>query len=54
MEKDKKKKYEKPRVTRINLDAKCAVLAFCKVSGSLGPDGGNCGMPLPPCSSPGS
>lgn len=31
MEKDqKKKKYEKPKVTRITLDAKCAVLGFCK------------------------
>ena len=31
MEKDqKKKKYEKPEVTRITLDAKCAVLGFCK------------------------
>ena len=31
MEKDQKKKeYEKPEVTRITLDAKCAVLGFCK------------------------
>ena len=31
MEKDQKKKeYEKPKVTRITLDAKCAVLGFCK------------------------
>ena len=37
MEKDKKKKYEKPRVTRIDLDAKCAVLGFCMAIGSLGP-----------------
>jgi hypothetical protein len=26
----KKKKYEKPEVTRITLDAKCAVLGSCK------------------------
>ena len=26
----KKKKYEKPEVTRITLDAKCAVLGYCK------------------------
>ena len=37
MEKDKKKKYEKPKVTKINLDAECAVLGFCKTTGSLGP-----------------
>ena len=33
----KKKKYEKPQVTRIQLDAKCAVLGFCKTSGTVGP-----------------
>ena len=39
MEKDQKKKeYEKPEVTRITLDAKCAVLGFCKqVSTGTGP-----------------
>jgi hypothetical protein len=26
----RKKEYEKPKVTRIALDAKCAVLGFCK------------------------
>jgi hypothetical protein len=30
MEDSQKKKYEKPKVTRIRLDAKCAVLGFCK------------------------
>ncbi|MCU0562122.1 MAG: hypothetical protein MUD16_18280 [Desulfobacterales bacterium] len=34
-EKKPKKRYEKPVVTRIKLDAKCAVLGFCK-----GPAGG--------------
>jgi hypothetical protein len=34
-ENQKKKKYEKPQVTRIRLDARCAVLGFCK-SGSFG------------------
>ena len=39
MEKDQKKKYEKPEVTRITLDAKCAVLGFCKTynTGGAGP-----------------
>ena len=39
MEKDQKKKeYEKPEVTRVTLDAKCAVLGFCKqVSIGSGP-----------------
>lgn len=29
-EQKRKKEYEKPQVTRITLDAKCAVLGFCK------------------------
>jgi hypothetical protein len=29
-EKQKKKEYDKPKVTRIRLDAQCAVLGFCK------------------------
>lgn len=58
MEKKKRKRYEKPKVTRINLDAKCAVLGFCKTDGSLGP-GGNGGNTCrwsggSPCSGPGS
>ena len=56
MEKEKKKrKYEKPKVTKIKLDAKCAVLGFCKTDGSTGgPTGGNCGPPLPACFTSGS
>ena len=50
----KKKEYKKPEVKRVSLDAKCAVLAFCKNTGSLGPDGADCGMPVPPCAGPGS
>jgi len=50
----KKKKYEKPKVTRINLDAKCAVLGFCKTTGSTGPSGFGCNLPLPPCHTVGS
>ena len=43
MEKDqKKKKYEKPEVTRITLDAKCAVLGFCKTTSGAGPAVVNC------------
>jgi hypothetical protein len=52
--KSKKKEYKKPEVKRVSLDAKCAVLAFCKDWGSLGPDGADCGMPVPPCAGPGS
>jgi hypothetical protein len=33
-EENLKKKYERPKVTRIALDAKCAVLGFCKSSPS--------------------
>ena len=53
MEKDKKKKYEKPRVTRISLDAKCAVLGFCKMVGSTGPAVPNCKL-FGPCRAKGS
>lgn len=47
MEIPTKRKYVKPKVTKIKLDAKCAVLGGCKVSGDEGPNGdGNCGNPL--------
>ena len=42
METQKKKKYEKPKVTRVKLDAQCAVLAVCKTSGSFDGPGPNC------------
>jgi hypothetical protein len=39
----KKKKYEKPKITKIRLDAKTAVLASCKFpSSSGGPRNQNC------------
>ena len=54
MENKKKKKYVKPEVTKIKLDAKCAVLGFCKISsGGSGPTGDDCGSPLS-CVSQGS
>jgi len=37
-----KKKYEKPEITKIKLDAKTAVLAACKTSGAFGPGGNGC------------
>jgi hypothetical protein len=43
MDKSKKKKYVKPQVTKITLDAKCAVLGFCKGPGDEGPGGTGCG-----------
>jgi hypothetical protein len=46
MEKKKKKKYVRPKITKISLDAKCAVLGGCKVSGDTGPNGDDCGNPL--------
>ena len=30
MQQEKKKHYEKPKLTKIRFDAKCAVLGFCK------------------------
>ena len=54
MEPKEKKKYEKPEAKRIHLDAKTAVLGFCKTTGSMGPLAVNCGIPSTPCSSEGS
>jgi hypothetical protein len=53
MEKKKKKHYVKPKVTKIKLDAKCAVLGACKINGGSGPNGDDCGDPLS-CFSQGS
>ena len=41
MESEKKEKYEKPKLTKIRLDAKCAVLGFCK-GATVGPSGPGC------------
>jgi len=57
MEKDQRKKeYEKPEVTRITLDAKCAVLGFCKqASTGTGPALTGCQDAFTsPCASQGS
>lgn len=56
MKQEKKKEYEKPKITKIKLDAACAVLGFCKTSGSVGPGvGGGAGCsPGSPCDSNGS
>ena len=56
MQEEKKKKYEKPKITKIRLDAKCAVLGFCKTSGKKGPgvgSGAGCSAGMP-CDSIGS
>jgi hypothetical protein len=37
-----KKNYEKPKITRIKLDAKTAVLSVCKTSGVFGPGKTGC------------
>jgi hypothetical protein len=50
---EKKKPYEKPKLKKIHLDARCAVLGFCKSAGGIGKRGANCGLPLP-CNSVGS
>jgi hypothetical protein len=50
-----RKTYEKPKVTRIRLDARCAVLGFCKSTGGNGPGDSNCrDFFNDPCSGPGS
>jgi hypothetical protein len=53
MEEKQKKKYVKPTVRKIKLDAKTAVLGFCKNGGFIGPQGMGCGQPAP-CNSQGS
>ena len=56
MEPKKKKSYGKPKITKIKLDAACAVLGFCKTSGKAGPgvgSGAGCN-PGTPCDSVGS
>jgi hypothetical protein len=51
----KKKPYAKPEVTRIRLDARCAVLGFCKqVSTGSGPAMTGCVSVMDPCLSQGS
>jgi hypothetical protein len=42
MEEKNKRKYEKPEVTKIYLDAECAVLGACKTTGQAGPSGSGC------------
>jgi hypothetical protein len=37
MKPDKKKTYEKPKLTQIRLDAECAVLGGCKTTNKVGP-----------------
>jgi hypothetical protein len=51
---DRRKKYEKPKLTRIRLDPETAVLGKCKNSGLRGPSGDHCGVPFPLCREPGS
>ncbi len=53
MKTQKKKKYVKPEVKKISLDAKCAVLGFCKTSGQRGSNWDWLRYPLP-CVSHGS
>lgn len=54
MKKKAKKKYEKPKVTIINLDARVSVLGFCKTNGFSGPgEPFNCNAPVY-CTQPGS
>ena len=54
MDNTEKKQYEKPKVTRIKLDAKTAVLGICKTAGAGGPGFFNCDDLGAPCDSAGS
>jgi len=51
----KKKEYSKPDIKKIKLDAKTAVLGFCKAAETAGPHPiYGCQSPTPPCSAIGS
>ncbi|MGA1867644.1 MAG: hypothetical protein ACMUJM_03755 [bacterium] len=54
MKKNKRKAYEKPKITKINLDAQCAVLGFCKSTSHIGPGSANCGLGFRHCMCHGS
>ena len=55
MQSPKKKKYVKPQIMQVKLDAQTAVLGFCKSTGGAGPNPLNgCITPTPACSSIGS
>ena len=54
MDQSGKKRYEKPKLKKVQLDAKCAVLGFCKTTGKLGPGRANCGVSFPLCLAAGS
>jgi hypothetical protein len=43
-----KKPYEKPRLKKVKLDGKCAVLGFCKTTAKIGPGRSGCGAVVPP------
>jgi len=50
-----KKKYAKPEIKKIRLDAKTAVLGVCKTAAIGGPAGVGCGPPtFQPCQDVGS
>ena len=54
MDNTEKKTYEKPKITRIKLDARTAILGICKTSGAGGPGYFNCDNLGAPCESAGS
>jgi uncharacterized ferredoxin-like protein len=54
MEEKSKRKYEKPKATKICLDAECVLLAGCKTSGTAGPDGSGCPGTFGSCNEPAS
>jgi hypothetical protein len=50
-----KKRYVKPKLKKVKLDAKCAVLGFCKTKGKInGPGRSHCGVPVRLCFAAGS
>jgi hypothetical protein len=54
MEEKNKRKYVKPKVTKIHLDAECAVLGACKTGSVHGPGSSGCSSIMGPCVAQGS
>ena len=49
MSQSEKKRYEKPTLRKVKLDAKCAVLGFCKTTGKIGPGNPGCAVGASRC-----
>jgi hypothetical protein len=49
MDEEGKKRYQRPEVTRVNLDSQVAVMAACKFTSDTGPGPPDCAPLTIPC-----